>query len=420
MKFKLQQKQTASLRMSPALRQAIQLLQYSTQDLYDYLKEQEAENPLIQLEEKRERPDSFLKPAGAAMQNLDFIADEVPDMRTGLVQQAQLTFTDSDRLQLVLSLIDLLDENGYLPEEIDEEEDRIRNGIELLQQIGPAGIGSRNLQECLLLQIEQLHPEQLLAKELISHLELVAARNWSELADVLDAPTEEVRLAADFIKTLQPKPAAMLDRFQAQYITPDIIVEMNDGVLSCHLNDGYLPAVHLNPEYSELKSEDTETANYLKEKFNSFEWLVRSLEQRRATMLKISECLLSKQRNFFSEGSIALKPLTLNDVAQAIDMHESTVSRAVANKFVQTPVATFELRQLFASKVENFGGEAVSQTRLKTLLRELILREDKRKPLSDQKIAQHFDSEHDIRIARRTIAKYRTQLRFPPAGKRKK
>jgi RNA polymerase sigma-54 factor len=415
MKHTLQQKLTTDVRMTTELTQAIKLLQYSTSELYDYIKEQATDNPLIELEER-----GIPQPIRSAGSPFSSVAEHDPGMKETLVQQARMSFENADDRRLVLAIIEGLDDDGYLNEDVPAEPAAIERGIHLLQQIGPAGIGARNLRECLSLQLAYNYPEEKLARGIVeNHLELLASRHWERIASALGTSVEEVKEAVGFIKTLNPKPGAGLANFQAQYVTPDIILESKDSRLSFYMNDRYLPSIRLNPEYMALAETDTETAAYLNDKYRRFEWLVKSIEQRRATITNIMQALLVKQEAFFKEGFLALKPLTLKDIAAEIGVHESTVSRATMNKTIQTPNGSFNLRLLFSPKLATAEGDGISQRTLQLMMKNLIDAEDKSKPLSDQKIADYLTKEKGVNIARRTIAKYREQLNIPPAYKRK-
>lgn len=424
MELVLNQRQELSLVMTFQLRQAIELLQYSTYDLYEYIKEQELENPLIELVEQ---PNDFLfqeKSSGtrSSQQLIDFVKSNDDGMREKLVEEAKFLFRNEQDQQLLQYLIYNLDDSGYLSEMDYEvfDEITIERGIQLLQQIGPVGIGARSLKECLLLQIFYEYPEEKLAKFLIeNHLDLLVNRKWNEIARCMKISLADVKEIYDFIQTLNPKPCFGISDGSVEYLNPDIIVEYKEGKLVYYLNEGYLPEIHFNNEYSGLLNEKDETSKYISNQFANYKWLLNSIEQRRSTILKIVEVLLEKQEKFFAEGFCSLKPLTLKEVAAEIDMHESTVSRATMNKVIQTPRGSFDLRLLFTSKLETADGNSISQTEVKELLENFIKKENKCKPYSDQKIADYFNTEKGINISRRTISKYREELNIPSSSRRK-
>lgn len=415
--------------MTVELRQAIELLQYSTYELYEYLKEQELENPLIQLEEQtkddfyKERPSKNQKSSISSSSPLDYVKSDDIGMRNKLIEQAKFLFEDPLDLQLVRFILYNIDDNGYLQLHKDDllfDEAEITKGIHLLQQLGPIGIGARSLKECLLLQITYEYPTQIYAESLIeNHLELLANRRWDEIASGMELPLDTVKEITDFIKTLNPRPCASLADFSAQYLHPDIIVEYNEEIISFYLNDSYLPTIHLANHYARSLNVKDETTKYINSKLANYQWLMSSIQQRRQTITKIMQVIIQKQESFFKEGFVALKPLVLKEIADEIGMHESTVSRATTNKIVQTPKGSFDLKLFFTSKLDNASGDDISQTKVKALLQDLIAGEDKRKPLSDQKITDYFQSEKSITISRRTISKYREELKIPTSRMRK-
>lgn len=419
--------------MTSELRQAIELLQYSTHDLYQYIKEQELENPLITLEEKRndwsgEEIRGKLKSSTTAKPPIESIISSQVNMRDKLVEQALLLHKDVRDQQLIRFLIYNLDDNGYLPFPADDaakeggfDAREISYGIQLLQQIGPPGIGARSLAECLLLQLTSDFPKVNLVRCLIqNYLPLLADRKWNEIASLMNISLTDVKELHDLILTLNPKPCSCISDFSIEYVTPDIIVEMKKTELSFRLNDSYLPAIRFNNEYADLVLKKDETAKYITSQYNSYQWLLNSIEQRRQTIAKIVKVILEKQKSFFSEGFISLKPLTLKEIAEEINMHESTVSRATANKTIQTPKGTFDLRLFFTSKLETASGNSISQTKVKAMLKNLIANENTSKPLSDQKITDHFNKNEGITISRRTITKYREEMGIPSSSRRKK
>lgn len=428
MELVLKQKQELGFVMTFQLRQAIELLQYSTYDLYQYIKEQELENPLIELVE---RTNNFIDSekwkgktisTSSSQQLIDFVKSNDIGMRHKLYEQAKFLFRNKQNQQLLKYLINNLDDNGYLRLKENElfDETTIEKGIHLLQQIGPIGIGARSLKECLLLQITYEYPEKKLAKTLIeNHLDLLANRKWNDIARCMRISLASVKETYDFIQTLNPNPCSDISDFSVEYLNPDIIVEYKDGNLVYYLNESYLPEIHFNNQYSNLLNLEDETSKYISNQFTSYKWLLNSIEQRRITILKIVEVLLKKQEKFFIEGVRSIKPLTLKEVATEIEMHESTVSRATMNKVIQTPRGSIDIRKLFTSKLETIDGNSISQTEVKDLLEKIIKKENKCKPLSDQKIADYFNTEKGVTISRRTISKYREELNIPSSNLRK-
>lgn len=311
MQIILQPKQVQELNlvMTPALRQAIELLQYSTYGLYEYMKEQALDNPLIELKEKQDitseyRPTRRIRSSSDASNlSLDWIPCDGNDMRKELVQQAKLEFRQMQDIRLLEYLINNLDDNGYLqlPGNCTHyDESVITHGVQLLQQIGPIGIGARNLQECLLLQLTYNYPDEKLAFTLIeSYFDLLAERKWNVIATRMEITLAEVKTLHDFIKTLNPKPCANITDFTTEYVTPDIIIEETDHGLSYFLNDRYLPSIQINREYLTMRNQSQDMSKYINEQYNQVQWLLNSIEQRRVTISKITEVVLQKQQDFF-------------------------------------------------------------------------------------------------------------------------
>ncbi|MCG3088043.1 RNA polymerase factor sigma-54 [Sporosarcina cyprini] len=433
MELALQQRQELHLLMTMELRQAIELLQYTTYELDQYIRQQELENPLIELKEKEEtsgyeeRVNPRISSSHTTGMPTDAGQGSARNIRDELYEQAKFMHHDESTQKLLRYLIYNLDENGYLPDlstatdcPMPFSDQEIHYGIELLQQFGPAGIGARSLQECLLLQITNHYPENDRAAELVKqHLDLIADRKWNEIASKMKISMSEVKELHDLILSLNPRPCSLACEHVTEFVIPDIIVELKNDEFVFHLNDRYLPNIQLNQYYSHYLQTKDDVAKYMQTQYKNYQWLLTSIEQRRNTIIKIVSILLVKQKSFFSHGVSSLQPLTMKEVADEIEMHESTVSRATANKMIQTPHGTYELRTLFTSKLGTSCGDSISQTKVKTLLEEYIASENKFKPYSDQKIAEYFNSEQGISISRRTVSKYREELRIPSSSKRK-
>ena len=318
MQLVLNQKQELGLVMTSQLRQAIELLQFSTYDLYQYIKEQELKNPLIELEEPHIFRDHISKDnvfSGNSYENLiESVKSNDTCMRNELFYQAKLLYENEQDLKLLNYLIHNLNDNGYLSLSENEyyTESEINRGIQLLQQVGPTGIGARSLQECLLLQITYNYPEESLAASLVeNHLDLLANRKWNEIARCIKLSLAEISDAYEFIKTLNPIPCMLLSDSSIEYTNPDIIVQFKDEKLVYYLNEGYLPEIHFNKEYSGLLNAKDETSKYINNQYNSYKWLLSSIEQRRLTILKIVGVLVEKQETFFKEGLRSLKPVNI-------------------------------------------------------------------------------------------------------------
>ncbi|MGG0655910.1 RNA polymerase factor sigma-54 [Rummeliibacillus pycnus] len=428
MELILQQRQELKLLMTAQLRQSIELLQYSTDDLEQFIRQQELENPLIELQDSSfsrqiEKLPSVKSTKRVALKSTDLTKASEVNFRDQIMQMVNLNFKDATTKKLLTYLIHNLNDNGYL--EIEETSaiystEDITRGIELLQHIGPIGIGARNIEECLILQSQYHYPEYPVLSEMIQrYLPMLAEKKWSRIAKNLKCSVSQVQQLNELILTLNPKPCSFTQIGSTEYLRPDIIVEIQQNELVFYLNDGYLPNIELNEHYLTVPTTNRAEQQYIHTHYKNYHWLINSIEQRRNTILKIMHVLIKKQRTFFSKGLSELIPLTLKEVADEIEMHESTISRATTNKYIQTPVGTFELKSLFTSKVATNNGDNISQEKVKILLKQFIQMENKLKPFSDQKIAEYFNTEHAIQIARRTISKYRDELNIPAASMRR-
>jgi len=432
--MQLQQRQTINLVMTADLRQAIALLQYSTYELYQFINEQELDNPLIELVDREDNHMSYRgKSSQVAKTNdsiedpLNFIAADEKCMSQHLIEQLQWLDISEREQRTIHYLILNLDKNGYLPlstpeiaTQLELGEDEVLRGIKVLQQLDPIGVGARDLKECLLLQIHYYCPEEDTAIRIINgYLDQLANKKWHDIANVLEVSLSKIKEAYDLILSLDPKPCAILSSETVEYLNPDIIVKKLDGKFEVSLNDGYLPEIRYNNKYSDRLHKKMDASKYADDKYKSYQWLISSLEQRRNTILKITHAVLQKQQDFFLNGFSSLKPLTLKEIAEEIEMHESTVSRATMNKVIQTPKGAFDFRLFFTSKLNTVDGKSMSQTKVKILLENYIKKEDKYKPFSDQKIADYLNTKKGITISRRTVAKYRGELKIPSSSKRK-
>jgi len=433
MELVLQQRQTLNLVMTAELRQAIKLLQYSTYELYQFIQEQQLENPLIELEEKvqdypyRQSSSRINYSEDVPPNPIDFVASNDQNMFDNLLEQVQWLSISEQQKELLQYLVLNLDENAYLPLSISDiaqhlaiSEEKVEEGIRLLQQLEPVGVGARSLSECLLLQVNYYYPEETLAAQIIeNHLEELAHKKWKDLTKFYRVTLADIQHVYEIIRSLDPKPSAALSTDSAEYVHPDIIVKEENNKFIVQLNDGYIPNIRFNSHYLSLTNVNKNMSSYINDHFKNFQWLMNSIEQRRTTILKITQVVINHQQDFFKKGFAGLKPLTLSEVAEEIDMHESTVSRATMNKVIQTPKGTFDMRRLFASRLDMSDGSAMSQTRVKLLLQDVINKEDKARPLSDQKIADLLKKDKGVTISRRTVAKYRDELNIPSSRQRR-
>ncbi|MEO7521982.1 MAG: RNA polymerase factor sigma-54 [Gemmatimonas sp.] len=296
--------------------------------------------------------------------------------------------------------------------------------LQTVQDLDPPGVGARDLRECLMLQLRSAGQRESLAFRLVeeSFEELIAHR-WSELSKRFGISAQDVQGAADEIAKLDPKPGLRFSAGSDNYIIPDLVVDKIDGAYHIFLNDGNLPRLKLSRAYQEIardkKKFDTESKDFIASKLNSANWMIQAIEQRRQTMLKVMHYIVDRQRDFFERGVQALKPLTLREVAEAVGMHESTVSRVTNEKFVQTPRGVLPLKYFFSSGLSTSDGDDVSARGIKDQIQKLVASEDSKNPLTDQAIVEILQ-QTGVQIARRTVAKYRDQLGVLPARMRKR
>lgn len=430
----LEQRQTLQMVMTTELRQAIELLQLTNYELKTFIEKEAEENPFIELVEREDNGAYAYRSMRThsheeEVDPLDFISNDEPSLYDHLINQVNILKIDEQKRSILRFLVLNLNESGYLTM-TNEEVSRSLNisplKVELVRKIlltlDPIGSGAKDVNESLRIQAEEKYPDdELLHLAIENHLEHLAARKWGIIAERLHISQQDVAHLLAKIQTLQPKPAMNFSTRRIHYVTPDIIVERKDHTDTFHvtLNNYYVPNVRFNNEYASYMNNSKEIQSYVNEQYKKYNWLRQSIEQRRDTILKIMEVVLQKQRSFFTEGFRGLKPLTLQDVAMEIGMHESTVSRATANKIIETPNGTFELRQLFSTGIKSDDGEATSQTKVKELLQEIVQNENKAKPFSDQKMVDYLKDKHEIKVSRRTIAKYRNELNIPSSTQRK-
>lgn len=324
--------------------------------------------------------------------------------------------------------------NGLLAREAEAREfegelplytaDEVQEMLGIIQDLDPPGVGARDLRECLLLQLRFSGREDTLGYKLVNEsFEDLIAHRRNELAKRFAVTTQEVQDAADEIAKLDPKPGLQYAATTENYIIPDMVVEKIDGIYQVYLNDGNLPRLKLSRSYKDIardkKHYDAESKEFIATKLNSANWMIQAIEQRRQTMLKVMNCIVDRQRDFFEKGIQALRPLTLREVAEAVGMHESTVSRVTNEKFVQTPRGVIPLKFFFSSGLSTTDGEDVSARGIRDQIEKLVQGEDPKAPLTDQAIVDIL-IQNGVQIARRTVAKYRDQLGVLPARMRKR
>ena len=325
-------------------------------------------------------------------------------------------------------MIGNMDKDGYLQLDIEDiafqsgqDFDVVERTLRRIQELDPPGVGARDLSECLLLQLRaEGKGDSVAAKIVRDHLTLLESKRYDKIAKELGVVIEEVVAAAHFIATLEPKPGRNFGEGDIRYITPDVFIQKIGDELVITLNDEGLPRLRVSNFYRQVLG-DTDTSDakrYIQEKMRAAAWLIKSIQQRQRTLYLVTQSIVRFQREFFDKGVSQLKPLVLKDVAMDIGMHESTVSRATANKYVHTPQGTFELKYFFTSSLQGADGEEVSAESVKERIREIIATEDPQQPFSDQHIAKMLSTEQ-VTIARRTVAKYRGVMGVLPSSKRR-
>ena len=468
MGFELNLSQTQKLIMTPELRQAIQILQFNNVELMEYVDKQLEVNPF--LESIDNKSSETVSDDGLSNDNSyekDEFNDEI-DWKEITEKYDDLSYkyyeknSDSDEkqsfesytskkmslkdhlmVQLGVSvktnkekrtgefIIESLDSKGYLECSLQDislllNEDivEVERILRLIQTFDPVGVGARNLGECLMIQLKEKGIQDKNAYIIAeNYLEDIATNKIQKIAKELKISVNRVQGICDIIKMLEPKPSRgfIVDSDNIRYIVPDVTIEEINGEYIIIVNDNNLPTLTISNYYKDLINNlnDKEANKFLSDKLNSSIWLIKSIEQRRMTLYKVTESILKFQRKFFDEGKTALKPLVLKDVADDIGVHESTVSRATNGKYVQTPRGLFELKYFFASSVGENYGEGISSTSVKTQIQKIINEENPQKPLSDQKIAEML-GDGGVNISRRTVAKYRDEMRIPSSSMRRR
>jgi RNA polymerase sigma-54 factor len=350
-----------------------------------------------------------------------------------LRQLAELNLPLRDR-QIVASLIDALDDDGYLhssleeiaelfPDELDIDPDELSIALRYLQSFEPPGIGARDASECLTLQLKALPTSTPLRAEALQlvaeHLPLLAARDFTKLKRLLHCDDTAVRSVRALIMRLSPRPGASFAKSEANYVIPDVVVRKYRGKWTAALNDAAMPKLRLNRIYADILTRNRDTSNQqLAAQLQEAKWLIRNVQQRFETILRVAQAIVERQRRFFEHGEVAMRPMVLREIADMLDLHESTISRVTTQKFMLTPRGTFELKYFFGSHVATDTGGAASATAIRALIKQLIGAEDAKTPLTDSKIAELL-GDQGILVARRTIAKYREALAIPPVNMRR-
>jgi RNA polymerase sigma-54 factor len=486
LELKLAPKLTQQLVITPQLQQAIKLLQLTRLELVDMISQEMKENPLLEEEEEgresaeaetetespvaeQEGGETSIEPEhtpevkgnGEGTDEFDWEnylensnltpfqkispnspdGEERPSFENFLTKRT--TLTDHLQWQLQLSrfteqehgvgilIIGNLDEDGYLKislEDICSESELpiedVERVLKRIQQFDPMGVAARDLKECLLIQLEQITPRDLLAEKIVSeHLSLLKNRNYPALAKRLGVSLDRVDRAASLISKLDPKPGKAFGGEVIQEIIPDVYVYKIEGEYVIYLNDEGIPRLKVNSLYRNIidgsRLAPDGDRKYIQEKFRSALWLIRSIHQRQRTIYKVTKSIVKFQREFLDRGIQFLKPLVLRDVAEDIQMHESTISRVTHNKYVHTPQGIYELKYFFNAGITSTQGETLASESVKNLVREIIAKEDPKKPYSDEKLVQILEG-MNIHIARRTVSKYREMMKILSSNERRK
>jgi RNA polymerase sigma-54 factor len=459
--------------MTPQLQQAIKLLQLSRLELLETIHQEMETNPMLEemqeesgendtgIEEAKEPAEEFkeIQVLESMRQDFDWESylDEyntgtpvlfetdpnrespsydhrltLPDtLQEHLFWQLRLSDMSESDKEIGMFIIGNLNADGYLDASLEEiatmaevSENAVEQVLLRVQLFDPVGVGARNLQECLLVQARGLDLNDDLAISIIEHhLHYLETKNFQGLVRMLKRAPEEVKLAVDLILHLNPRPGSAYSEESVNYISPDIYVFRVDDEFIILLNEDGMPKLRVSSYYRDALSQDavipTDAKDFIHNKLRSAAWLIKSIHQRQRTLYKVGQSIVKLQRDFFEKGVAFLKPMVLRDVAEDVGMHESTISRVTSNKYMDTPHGIFELKYFFNSSINSFLGEAVASESVKERIRQLIKGEDSSKPYSDQEIVDILEGEN-IRIARRTVAKYREMLSILPSSKRKK
>ncbi|EHU9760825.1 RNA polymerase factor sigma-54 [Escherichia coli] len=474
MKQGLQLRLSQQLAMTPQLQQAIRLLQLSTLELQQELQQALESNPLLeQIDtheeidtretqdsetldtadalEQKEMPEEL--PLDASWDTIytagtpsgtsgDYIDDELPvyqgettqTLQDYLMWQVELTpFSDTDRA-IATSIVDAVDDTGYLTvpledilESMGDEEidiDEVEAVLKRIQRFDPVGVAAKDLRDCLLIQLSQFDkttPWLEEARLIISdHLDLLANHDFRTLMRVTRLKEDVLKEAVNLIQSLDPRPGQSIQTGEPEYVIPDVLVRKHNGHWTVELNSDSIPRLQINQHYASMcnHARNDGDSQFIRSNLQDAKWLIKSLESRNDTLLRVSRCIVEQQQAFFEQGEEYMKPMVLADIAQAVEMHESTISRVTTQKYLHSPRGIFELKYFFSSHVNTEGGGEASSTAIRALVKKLIAAENPAKPLSDSKLTSLL-SEQGIMVARRTVAKYRESLSIPPSNQRK-
>lgn len=469
MKMNLNLKMSQKLVMTPMLQQAIKLLPLARLELAQLVRQEIIENPVLEelLDDENEQESNQEEAGPNSEQNTDveietnpqdqeidwdsYFQDNIdrgmsiesyaekPSIEATYKKEAsladhlmwQLDLTvDSDTDKFIGScIIGNIQNDGYLCADLQEianisqsDEDNVLRVLKIIQGFEPAGVASRSLKECLMIQAQALPDKNPYVEILIEkYLERLEDRHLQKVASELKIDLNEVLDALEIIKGFCPKPGLLFSSEGVDYVVPDLVVVKTDEGYDVVLNDEGVPNIQISSYYHNLlkTTKEGQTKEYLEDKYRSALWLIKSIDQRRQTIYKVGKSIIKLQKDFLDDGLSYLQPMVLKDVAKDIDMHESTVSRITTNKYIDTPQGVFELKFFFHSGIKSYMGNSMSSIRVKNMIKEIINAEDRNSPLTDDQMVEALMMKN-AKIARRTITKYRKELNIPPASKRKK
>ena len=479
MKHSLQLKLGQHLTLTPQLQQSIRLLQLSTLELNQELEQMLQDNPLLEREEEDDSSLAAAEPpahtAEAEAQSTDTPPTESPDsadtetattlddsdwndysaaggddddtdsaqgsvsgasLREHLLNQLIVSALTLRDRTLVAALIDDLDEAGFLTQPLadiiaglqteleDLEPEEVETALKHLQNMDPTGVGARNLAECLTLQLRALPPDtparDIAIRLTSNHLELLAARDVGKLKKILGIDDFTLRVVRALILSLNPRPGASFSVDETHYVIPDVYVRRIKGMWIASLNADAMPKLRVNRVYADILSRHRENggSQQLASQLQEARWLIKNVQQRFDTILRVSQAIVDRQKSFLEHGEVAMRPLVLREIADVVELHESTISRVTTQKFMMTPRGLYELKYFFGSHVSTDSGGACSSTAIRALIKQMIAAETSSKPLSDGQLADELGRQ-GIVVARRTVAKYRESLQIPTANMRR-
>lgn len=437
------QKQKQQQQLLPRLIQTATILQLNNIELEEYINNEILSNPLLEINEEVEKERIYDAISHRYPNNIK--VDDGDEFNYEDYAQAHWTLSDILNVQLALVprldkktrkigeyIIDTLDHNGYrterasiIAQKLGYTHDEVMKAINIIQELEPAGVSAKSLEECLLLQLKRSGEyNKTLEKIINNHLNDVAANRIALIAKSCKIDIEKAQECCDIIRTFDPKPGSRYGKVpENRYIVPDcyLTIDGNEPILT--FNDSLSPRLQISPYYNRLKKEagdNKETIDYLNERMESALDLLKGIEQRRATISNIAKEIVNYQKDFFTKGQAFLKPMTLADISKRAHVHESTVSRTVNGKYIQTPKGLYELKYFFGGGTIVLGGSQVSTSAIQQFIKKLVESEDPAHPLSDEKIKSELYRQKGVTIARRTVAKYRTELGIPSAAKRKR